>query len=74
MRSGQGTSGDKGEAAAAGGTVPKVEIGVNKCVGRHTTFMGIRYNPRFPQRLKPVIVLEDLRRALKPALSKPVAA
>jgi len=23
------------------------EIGVNKCVGRHTAFMGIRYNLRF---------------------------
>jgi len=32
------------------------EIGVNKCVGRHTAFMGIRYNLRFPQRLESAVV------------------
>ena len=48
MRSGQGTSGDKGEAAVAEGTVPKAEIGANICVGyclntelRHDHVSGI---------------------------------
>jgi len=50
----------------AEGTVRKAEIGANKCVGRHTAFIAIRYNPWFPQWLKPVIVWKDLRRGLKP--------
>jgi hypothetical protein len=59
MRSGQGTSGDKGGEGVAEGTVPKEEIGTNKCVGRHTAFIGIRYNRRFPQRLKPDFIWND---------------
>jgi hypothetical protein len=51
----------------AEGTVPKAEIGANICVGHHTVFMAIRYNRRFPQRLKPAIVWKDLTARLEAA-------